>query len=202
MHTCHSVLFCHLPAYISYSSTQDYTLYIALTIVHSIGIKFIISFSRIIFYSIKDLLMLVIQEVCFSPSLLRPDLSHIDTLPFNYSSSTQMYPKWNFSSLSAANAWCLPSHSSLHPSFPSLFCKASAPQPQTAEVPRSQKSLHFGRSPPCSAKIMSNTEEMSVFGFLFSFAGVIHATQMPVRGCALCMCLPVLKRATRGLRSG
>lgn len=115
-------------------------LHTGLHVVHSISIKFVISFSRVIFYSIKDLLMLIIQEVCFSPSLLCPDLSHIDTLPFNYSSSIQMYPKLNFSSLSAANTLCLPSHSSLHTSVSSLFCKSSTPEPpaanRSAEVPK------------------------------------------------------------------
>lgn len=165
-------------------------LHTGLHVVHSSSIKFVVSFSRVIFCSIKDLLMLVIQEVCFSPSLLCPDLSHsthspsITPLPPNCIPS-ETFPACQQQTLGACShtAACIPP-------FPPFSAKPVHPGHllQTAEVTRSQKSLHFDGNTLCSAKIMSNTEEMSVFRFLFSSAGVIHVTQMPVQGCALCMC--------------
>lgn len=134
--------------------------------------------------------MLIIQEVCFSPSLLC-----LTSHKLTYSPSiTPLPPRCILSETFPAcqqQTLAASSHTAacIHP-FPPFSAKPVHPSHllQTAELPRSQKTLHFGCNRPCSAKIMSNPEAMSVFRFLFSSTGVIHATQIPVWCCALCMC--------------
>lgn len=80
------------------------------------------------------------QEVCFSPSLFSPDLSHVDTLPFNHCSSTQLYPKSNF----PAGHWRT---FAACPCVPFLPFPLNPHAPAT-QLPRSHKNLPFWFQPP------------------------------------------------------